>query len=76
MTAGRLTQAQEDTILAALPARLDQEINEVHTGGPGGGPGGPPPTTPTRRRRPDGARARSDLHARSESGFAARRDAC
>ena len=49
VTAGRLTQTQEDKILAALPARLDQEINEVHTGGPGsggpggGGPGGPPP---------------------------------
>ena len=51
MTAGRLAQAQEDKILAALPARLDQEVNEVHTGSPGGGPGGPPPsgpdTTPT-----------------------------
>ena len=49
--AGTLTQAQEDKILAALPARLDEEINEVHTGGPGdGGHGGPPPadssTTP------------------------------
>ena len=49
--AGTLTQAQEDKILAALPTRLDQEINEVHTGGPGdGGHGGPPPadssTTP------------------------------
>jgi hypothetical protein len=47
VTAGRLTQAQEDKILAALPTRLDQEINEVHTGGHGGGPdggfGGPPP---------------------------------
>lgn len=51
VTAGRLAQAQEDKILAALPARLDQEVNEVHTGSPGGGPGGPPPsgpdTTPT-----------------------------
>jgi urease alpha subunit len=46
VTAGRLTQTQEDKILAALPARLDQEINEVHTGGPGGGgPGGPPPAS-------------------------------
>jgi hypothetical protein len=47
--AGKLTQAQEDTIVADLPARLDHEINEAHTGGPGG-PGGPPPpdssTTP------------------------------
>ena len=47
--AGKLTQAQEDTIVADLPARLDREINEAHTGGPGG-PGGPPPpdssTTP------------------------------
>jgi hypothetical protein len=41
VTAGRLTQAQEDKILADLPARLDHEVNEVHTGGPGGGPGGP-----------------------------------
>lgn len=46
VTAGRVTQAQEDKILADLPARLDQEINEVHTGGPGGGgPGGPPPAS-------------------------------
>ncbi len=47
--AGKLTQAQEDAIVADLPARLDHEINEAHTGGPGG-PGGPPPpdssTTP------------------------------
>jgi hypothetical protein len=43
VTAGRMTQAQEDKILAALPTRLDQEINEVHTGGPGHGPDGPPP---------------------------------
>jgi hypothetical protein len=42
VTAGRLTQAQEDQILSDLPARLDHEINEAHTGGPGG-PGGPPP---------------------------------
>jgi hypothetical protein len=41
VTAGKLTQAQEDKILAALPTRLDHEINEVHTGGPGGGGGGP-----------------------------------
>jgi hypothetical protein len=41
VTAGRLTQAQEDQILANLPARLDTEINEVHSGGLGGGPGGP-----------------------------------
>jgi hypothetical protein len=41
VAAGRLTQAQEDKILAALPARLDTEINEAHTGGFGGGPGGP-----------------------------------
>ena len=38
-----MTQAQEDKILAALPARLDQEISEVHTGGFGHGPDGPPP---------------------------------
>jgi hypothetical protein len=47
VTAGKLTQAQEDKILADLPARLDHEVNEVHTGGPGGGhgfPGGPPPS--------------------------------
>lgn len=50
--AGKLTQAQEDKILAALPTRLDDEINNTHTGAPdGGGPGGfggPPPadTTP------------------------------
>ena len=46
MTAGKLTQAQEDKIVAALPAHLDEEVNEVHTGGPGGGhgfPDGPPP---------------------------------
>ncbi len=43
VTAGRMTQAQEDKILAGLPARLDQEITEVHTGGPGHGPDGPPP---------------------------------
>jgi hypothetical protein len=44
VTAGRLTGAQEAKILADLPARLDQEINEVDTGGHGaGGPGGPPP---------------------------------
>jgi urease alpha subunit len=42
VTAGRLTQAQEDKALADLPARLDEEINEVHTGAPGHG-GGPPP---------------------------------
>lgn len=42
--AGTLTQAQEDKILAALPARLDDEINDTHTRGPGGGHGGPPPT--------------------------------
>ena len=36
VTAGKLTQAQEDQILATLPSRLDQEINEVHTGAPGG----------------------------------------
>ena len=40
--AGRLTQAQEDAMVADLPARLDHEINESHTGAPGG-PGGPPP---------------------------------
>ena len=50
VTAGRLTQAQETKILAALPARLAQEINESHTGEPGGsggpgGPGGPPPAS-------------------------------
>ena len=47
VTAGKLTQAQEDKLLAALPARLDTEISETHTGGfggPGGpGHGGPPP---------------------------------
>ena len=42
VTAGKLTAAQEKTILANLPARLDDEINEAHTGGMGhGGPGGP-----------------------------------
>jgi hypothetical protein len=42
VTAGKLTAAQEKTILADLPTRLDNEINEVHTGGMGhGGPGGP-----------------------------------
>jgi hypothetical protein len=41
VTAGRLTAAQETTILANLPARLDQEISETHSGGFGGGPGGP-----------------------------------
>jgi hypothetical protein len=41
VTAGRLTQVQEDKILAALLTRLDDEINSTHTGGPGGGPGGP-----------------------------------
>ncbi len=46
VSAGKLTQAQETKILADLPTRLDHEINEAHTGGPGGpggGPGGPPP---------------------------------
>jgi hypothetical protein len=46
VTAGKLTQAQEDKILATLPARLDEEVNEVHTGGHGagfGGAGSPPP---------------------------------
>jgi hypothetical protein len=48
VTAGRLTAAQETTILADLPTHLDQEINEAHTGGPGGPGGhdafgGPPP---------------------------------
>jgi hypothetical protein len=42
VNAGRLTQAQEDAMLADLPARLDHELNESHTGGPAG-PGGPPP---------------------------------
>jgi hypothetical protein len=46
VTAGRLTQAQEDKILAALPARLDHEINETHTGGHGDH-GGPPPAAPS-----------------------------
>ena len=45
VAAGRLTQAQEDKLLAALPARLDDEINETHTGGPGHG--GPPPAAPS-----------------------------
>jgi hypothetical protein len=40
VTAGRLTAAQETSILANLPTRLDQEISEVHAGGFGGGPGG------------------------------------
>jgi hypothetical protein len=44
VAAGKLTAAQESKILADLPTRLDHEINEAHTGGPGaGGPGGPPP---------------------------------
>jgi urease alpha subunit len=44
VAAGRLTQAQADKLLAALPDRLDHEINDAHTGGPGGGfRGGPPP---------------------------------
>ena len=45
--AGKLTQAQEDTIVADLPARLDHEINEAHTGGPGGLGGPPPPDSST-----------------------------
>ena len=49
VTAGKLTQAQEDKILADLPARLDHEVNEVHTGGPGGGPAAR--RTPARRLR-------------------------
>ena len=36
VTAGKLTQAQEDQILATLPSRLDEEINEVHAGAPVG----------------------------------------
>ncbi len=45
VTAGTLTATQETKILADLPTRLDHEINEVHSGGPGaGGPGGPPPS--------------------------------
>jgi urease alpha subunit len=43
--AGTLTQAQEDKLLAALPARLDDEINETHAGG-FGGHDGPPPADP------------------------------
>ena len=46
VAAGRLTQAEADKILAALPTRLDHEINDAHTGGPGG-PGGPPPADST-----------------------------
>jgi hypothetical protein len=47
VTAGTLTQAQEDTILADLPTRLNQEVNEVHTGGPNGaGPNGAGPSAP------------------------------
>jgi hypothetical protein len=47
VAAGTLTAAQETKILADLPARLDTEINEVHTGDPGhGGPGGPGGTPP------------------------------
>jgi urease accessory protein UreF len=38
VTAGNLTQAQEAKILADLTTRLDHEINEAHTGGPGGPP--------------------------------------
>ena len=46
VTAGKLTQAQEDQILATLPTRLDAEINQAHSGGPGDGfPGGPPPAS-------------------------------
>ena len=41
VAAGRLTSTQEANILADLPARLDTEINEAHTGGHGAG--GPPP---------------------------------
>ena len=41
VSSGELTQTQETKILADLPTRLDHEINEAHTGGPGGGPGGP-----------------------------------
>jgi hypothetical protein len=37
VTAGKLTATQEKTILANLPARLDDEINEAHTGGIGHG---------------------------------------
>jgi hypothetical protein len=47
VTAGRLTQAQEDKILAALPTRLDHEINEAHTGGPGGPPPADSSAAPT-----------------------------
>jgi hypothetical protein len=47
VTAGRLTQAQEDKILADLPARLDHEINEAHTGGPGGPPPADSSVAPT-----------------------------
>jgi hypothetical protein len=52
VTAGKLTQAQEDKLLADLPSRLDEEVNEVHTGAPHGlRPGAAPPadssTTPT-----------------------------
>jgi hypothetical protein len=48
VTAGRLTQAQEDKILAALPARLDQEVSETHTGAHDGPPPvGSPSTNPT-----------------------------
>ena len=52
VTAGRLTQAQEDKILADLPARLDHEVNEVHTGGPGARR----PGRPSARRLRRGAR--------------------
>ncbi|MDX6536158.1 MAG: hypothetical protein QOD37_499 [Gaiellales bacterium] len=45
--AGKLTQAQEDAIVADLPSRLDHEINEAHTGGPGGPAGPPPPDSST-----------------------------
>ena len=49
VAAGNLTAAQEKTILADLPARLDQEIAETHTGGHGAGappPAGSSSTTP------------------------------
>jgi hypothetical protein len=50
VTAGKLTKAQRDALIAKVPAWLDHEIAVTHTGrrhGDGfGGPGGPPPGDP------------------------------
>jgi hypothetical protein len=48
--AGRLTQAQADTISAGLTARVTEEVDEVHTGGHGdhgAPPAGGSTTTPS-----------------------------